>query len=245
MPARPTRKIYPTAKLTADNAGDLELTTHRRAVASASAALTAPPQAPPSYLSPLPESSPPPPTDTDEATDFLQVQAVQTLSKRRSDVMSSTLSLESVIIVSPTTSDGDAIEAPVSKKAKTSPSSGQDLSHAPGPPADGSIIDINDIDDPGSEQLNKSSPTADIKYFFSVVPRVDGQTKRQMKCNLCAYVILFPSIIFPQLILMVYQPRSRLSKAGQISYWGTFNTSASRSLNPLGKLQVFIYLSIP
>ena len=160
MPACPTQKIYPTAKLTADNAGDLELTMHHRAVASASAVLTALPQAPPSYLSPLPESSPPPPTDTDEATDFLQVQAVQTLSKRRSDVMSSTHSLKSVIIVSSTTSNGDAIKAPVSKKAKTSPSSGQDLSHSPGTPADSSIIDIDDIDDPGSEQLNKSSPTA-------------------------------------------------------------------------------------
>ena len=48
-----------------------------------------------------------------------------------------------------------------------------------------SIIDIDDIDDPQDERLNRSDPTADIKFFFSPVPRLQGQSKRRMKCNLC------------------------------------------------------------
>ena len=182
MPTRPARRIFPTAKLTADNAGDLELTTHRRAVAFASAALTAPPH-PPSCSSPLPESLPPPPTDTDEATDSFQVQTSQTLSKRRSEAMSSTLSLDSIILVSPTTSDDPPVNAPMSKRMKTSPLSGQDDGRVL---ADRSIIEIDDIDDPRDERLNKLNPTADIKHFFSIVPRAPGQSKRRMKCNLCA-----------------------------------------------------------
>ena len=71
MPTRPARKIFPSAKLAADNAGELELSTHRRAVASAAAASTAPP---PLSLSPLPESLPPPQTDTEDAADPPQIQ---------------------------------------------------------------------------------------------------------------------------------------------------------------------------
>src|SRR5271170_3534556 len=44
MSPRPARKILPTAKLTAENAANLELTSHRRAVAVASACLAASPQ---------------------------------------------------------------------------------------------------------------------------------------------------------------------------------------------------------
>ncbi|KAH9037230.1 hypothetical protein EDB85DRAFT_1888466 [Lactarius pseudohatsudake] len=51
---RPTRIIQPTAKLSAENAGSLELTSHRRAVASATSA-AAPTQAP---LLPVSESTP-------------------------------------------------------------------------------------------------------------------------------------------------------------------------------------------
>ena len=181
MPTCPAQRIYPMAKLTADNVGELELTMHRRAVASASAALTAPP---PNSSSPFPESSPPPLTNTDDATtDSLQVQTVRSLTKRCSEAISSLLSLDSIIILSLTTSDDGPIAAPTSKKTKTSPSSCQELSHVL---ADSSIIDIDDINDPREERLNKSNPTADIKYFFSAVPHIPGQSKRWMKCNLCA-----------------------------------------------------------
>ncbi|KAH9159479.1 hypothetical protein EDB89DRAFT_1916094 [Lactarius sanguifluus] len=53
---QPTRKIQPTAKLSIENAGSLELTSHRRAVASATSAVT------PTPLLPVSESMP---TDSD------------------------------------------------------------------------------------------------------------------------------------------------------------------------------------
>jgi hypothetical protein len=177
--SRPQRRIIPTSKLTGDNAGELELASHRKAVASAATvALTAPaPTFPES--SPLPESSPPPQTDTDDAMDLSDTRSS---FKRSSHTLTSSLSCDSVIVVSPTTSDADAPDAaPKAKKVKTS--GDQAL---PGIPQDASIIDIDNIDDPRNEPLNKSQPSADIKEFFSRVPSVPGQVKRRMKCNLCA-----------------------------------------------------------
>jgi hypothetical protein len=49
-----------------------------------------------------------------------------------------------------------------------------------------SIIDIDDIDDPQEERLNKSNATADIQEFFTGVPRLPGQIKGRMKCDPCA-----------------------------------------------------------
>ena len=192
MPPCPARKIIPTAKLAADNAGELELTTHRRAVASASAAALAvplpnsssplPASSPPLPASspPLPASSPPPHTDTDDASDLVPVRG---LLKQPSQVLQNSLSLDSVIVLSPTTSDNAPEAVPTAKKTKTSPPSEQAPSHVL---ADSSIIEIDDIDDPRDERLNKNDPTADIKYFFSLVPRIPGQNKRRMKCNVCA-----------------------------------------------------------
>ena len=185
MPPRPARKIIPTAKLAADNAGELELTTHRRAVASASAAALAVPlpnsSSPlPASSPPLPASSPPPHTDTDDASDLVPVRGSL---KRPSQVLQNSLSLDSVIVLSPTTSDNAPEAVPTAKKTKTSPPSEQAPSHVL---ADSSIIEIDDIDDPRDERLNKNDPTADIKYFFSLVPRIPGQNKRRMKCNVCA-----------------------------------------------------------
>jgi hypothetical protein len=171
MSTRPARRIIPTSKLTADNAGDLELSSHRRAVASASAALTV--RSPSPFL---PESSSPPPTDTDD-----NLSQARSSSKRPSQAIRSSLSLDSVIVVSPTTSDDGGDHAlssePKTKKAKKSAISGDD--------SQVSIIDIDDIDNPNTELLNKSSPTADIKEFFSLAPRQPGQPKRRMKCNIC------------------------------------------------------------
>ena len=166
------------AKLAADNAGELELTTHRRAVASAAAAASTAP--PPNFSSPLPASSPPLLTDTEDTADQLQVRGSL---KQTSHTLSSTLSLDSVIILSPTTSDNTPDAAPSSKKPKTLPASEQEPLHVI---AGSSIIDIDDIDDPHHERLNKSDPTADIKFFFSLVPCIPGQAKRHMKCNICA-----------------------------------------------------------
>ena len=192
MPTCPAQKIFPSAKLAADNVGELELTTHRRAVVSASAAaLTAPlpnSSSPlpvsspplPASLPPLPASLPPPHTDTDDAADLVQVRG---LLKQPSQVLQSSLSLDSVIILLPITSDNAPEAVSTAKKMKTLPPSEQEPSLVL---ADSSIIDIDNIDDPCNEQLNKNDPTADIKYFFSPVPCIPGQNKRHMKCNVCA-----------------------------------------------------------
>ena len=69
MSARPARKIVPTAKLTTENAGELLLTSHRNAVASAIASLAVPP--PPTTLRPSPVSNlatPTPPTTTSQSS---------------------------------------------------------------------------------------------------------------------------------------------------------------------------------
>ena len=69
MSARPARKIVPTANLTTENAGELILTSHRNAVASASASLAVPP--PPTTLRPSPVSNlatPTPPTTTSQSS---------------------------------------------------------------------------------------------------------------------------------------------------------------------------------
>ena len=96
--------------------------------------------------------------------------------------------MDSIIIVSPTTSD-DLSHAHKAKKKKTSAASGdQELSRGL---SSVSIIDIDDIDNPLDKRLNKSNPTADIKEFFLLAPHMPGQPKRRMKCNLCAYVVFF------------------------------------------------------
>ncbi|KAH9019409.1 hypothetical protein EDB84DRAFT_1566079 [Lactarius hengduanensis] len=184
MSPRPSRKIIPTAKLTADNAGELELSSHRKAVASASAASKVPPPISLSTSSPLPDSSPPPQTDTDDALSLAtDLSEVRSSSKRPSQAIRSSLSLDSITVLSHTTSDAGDDNTPKSKKTKTSPASGvQEPSHIL---PDVSIIEIDDIDNPQDERLNKSDPSADIKFFFTTVPRLPGQAKRRMKCNLC------------------------------------------------------------
>jgi hypothetical protein len=52
----------------------------------------------------------------------------------------------------------------------------------PDPP----INELDDIDDPNDEPLNRTDATANIKRFFMPAPRVPGQPKKRMKCDLCA-----------------------------------------------------------
>lgn len=176
---RPPRRIIPTFKLTADNAGELELASHRRVVAVASASASAALTAPEPISSPLPGSSPYPQTDTEDASSpAADTSQARSSSKRPYRTAQGSLSLDSVIVLSPTSSDVPD-GAPKTKKPKASLASGdQDTSQI-------SIIDIDDTEDPQDERLNKSDPTADIKYFFTAVPRVPGQAKRRMRCILC------------------------------------------------------------
>ncbi|KAH8982261.1 hypothetical protein EDB92DRAFT_1894562 [Lactarius akahatsu] len=71
-----------------------------------------------------------------------------------------------------------------SKKAKTQ--ARPDTDTDTGMHSDVEVMDIDDVDDPHDETLNKTDPTADIKAFFTALPRVPGQAKQRMSCNLCA-----------------------------------------------------------
>ncbi|KAH9044071.1 hypothetical protein EDB83DRAFT_2523694 [Lactarius deliciosus] len=149
MSPRPVRKIIPSAKLTADNAGNLELTSHCMAIASASVALTAPQLSrTPATSSPLPESSPPPPTDTEDASSPAPHLAQARTSSKR-PLYATIKSHDSVITVSSTTSDDTseiALMPPKLKRPKTSP-----IDREPEVHTDFSIIDIDDIEDPEDE----------------------------------------------------------------------------------------------
>src|SRR5580693_4237813 len=93
------RKIIPSSKLTADNAGDLELPSHRKAVASASATLTAAsltPSSPSSLTTSCPLTPP-------QINDAPQARPLAKCSSQAS------LSVDSVIDISPTTVKGSPL----------------------------------------------------------------------------------------------------------------------------------------
>jgi hypothetical protein len=167
---RPSRKIVPPARY---KEGEPELATHHRVTPSTSVALTAAE----STSSPLPNSSSPPPTDTEDTSSAADPSQAWSSLKRPAHSIRSSATLDSVVVISPTTSDDIPDPAPQTKKPKMSLTSSVSQT---------SIIDIDDIDDPREEQLNKSNATADIQEFFTVVPRLPGQTKGRMKCDPCA-----------------------------------------------------------
>jgi hypothetical protein len=170
----PSHKIVPPARYK-ENVGELEQTSHCGAIMSVSAVSTAPELT----SSPLCESLPPPQMDAEDASSLADPLQAQHSLKHPSHSIQNSLSLDSVIVLSPTTSDGAPDTVPQSKKPKNVLTSGNRED------ALTSIIDIDNIDDPQDEWLNKSDATADLKYFFTVVPRVAGQAKVGMKCNLC------------------------------------------------------------
>jgi len=165
----------------------MELSWHRKAVTMA--AMQQMPSGPihsgsvPSS-SPLPESSPPP-TDIEDALPSAMGLSCTRVSLKRSNgsVLEKSNSLSSVVSISTTVSESSdapppAVFASKSKKLKHSQAA-SDVQHEP------TIIDIDDIEDPQEERLNKSYPTADIKYFFTPIPCLSGQAKCCMRCNLC------------------------------------------------------------
>ena len=173
MSFRPARKIFPPARYTTDNA-ELELPSCRRAPVPSQ------PTSTPSMTSSLPPSSSPPPlTDTED-----DLPAPRSSKRRLHDPIKSTLSNDSIITVATSADDTDADTPNMAqnpKKAKVNAPGDQ------GEPSEISVINIDDIQDPDDERLNKSQPTADIKRFF-VAHLCPGQTtgKPRMKCTLCA-----------------------------------------------------------
>jgi hypothetical protein len=176
MSSRPIRKSIPMAKLTADNVGDIELTSHHRAIASNQAQVAQPENAP------TPSSPSSDPLDSTSATATLEVSHTPASTKQpQARPLVQAISIASIQTLPDTDpGDPDSDEGPKAKKAKATPHSKSALQ------PDLSIIEIDDGDDQQNERLNKVSKTADIRAFFMVVTLKPGQKKGYMKCTTCA-----------------------------------------------------------
>ncbi|KAI9448717.1 hypothetical protein BJY52DRAFT_1193243 [Lactarius psammicola] len=171
-------RIQPTAKLTAENVGDLELTTHRRVIASGLA-------------SPQPQDTPVSLTPSSTISDLVGEPLESTLASAISNNHDSSINH----VDAQTPSNKRPRPHPLSRKT-TITNDDPDLTDVPDDApkakktkaivhADISIISIDDGGDLESEPLNKTHPTADIKAFFTSVPLLPGQKKEYMKCNSC------------------------------------------------------------
>ncbi|KAI9448728.1 hypothetical protein BJY52DRAFT_1193228 [Lactarius psammicola] len=178
MSSCPTRRIQPTAKLTAENVGDLELTTHRRVIASGLA-------------SPQPQDTPVSLTPSSTISDLVCEPLELTSALATGNNLDSSINH----VDAQTPSNKWPRPHPLSRKT-TITNDDPDLTDVPDNApkakktkvivhADISIISINDGGDLESEPLNKTHPTTDIKAFFTSVPLLPGQKKEYMKCNLC------------------------------------------------------------
>jgi hypothetical protein len=138
-------KIIPSAKLSADDTSNLELTSHCRAVAASanSAALRAPSPNPLPTLPFLESSS----SSHDDNADMSPMSSPAAEPPHAQCLAKHSLagSLDSIIVVSPTTlDDNPAHKPPKAKKMKTFAAA--DPPDDPGPPGT-SIIEIDDNDD--------------------------------------------------------------------------------------------------
>jgi hypothetical protein len=157
-------------KLTAQNAGELILTSHCNAVASAS---LAPPPPQSAASQPLPVSEPSglaAPMDLDVESSPVPVPSHPSQASTKRPGARPTIDSDA--------NTTNVEDTPKMKKPKTT--SGQGLY------ADVSIISIDDVDDPQDELVNKTDPSADIREFFITLPLAPGQEKRRVRCKLCA-----------------------------------------------------------
>jgi hypothetical protein len=180
MSSRPVRKKVPTTKLSADNAGELELSSHRTLVATA--ASSAPQALPPTTSEPQRESSNSSPADVAPAAQPAPSPRPSRLGPPSR--LSAKRPWNPFVLDSETDTDPELVPdntpIPKAKKAKASPEGTSKLR------AEVSIISIDDVEDPRDERLNKSDPTADIREFFIAVRPGEGEDKNRMKCKLCA-----------------------------------------------------------
>jgi predicted membrane-bound mannosyltransferase len=183
MSFRPAHVIQPLAKLTAENAASLELSTHRRAVASASAMgqplasqggsilpATSTPTSRSEVSLLLPSSSESPTPSVDKAPALSQSTGKRPVSDTGHGRAST-----------PMDDIGDG--APISKRPRTLKPS--DTLDEFGMHTDVQVIDIDDASDPREESLNKSNWTADISFFFTPVDTPKGQAVKEVTCDLC------------------------------------------------------------
>jgi hypothetical protein len=110
MSSRPVCKIIPSAKLTADNAGDVELSAHRRAITATSAALQ--PQSIPSSLSDPLEPTSAVATGTASDQDHQVTPSLAPTKRPRARPILPTTSLETLV------DDTEPDDTPKVKKAK-------------------------------------------------------------------------------------------------------------------------------
>ena len=170
---RPSHAIHPSAKLTSDNAGAQELSSHRRAVASANSVAQPRPEAPASLsTATLPDLN-----RTDSLT-LSDLAPARTSCKRPQASQDGTSS-------APTLIDGHNGNSLISKKAKKNRPTTTDLDTSE-MDSEVQIMDIDDVHDPREEPLSKTDPTADIRAFLTALPRVPGEPKPHMSCNLYA-----------------------------------------------------------
>ena len=172
--SRPICKIFPTARLTAENAGDVELTSHRRAITAAAAAPQ--PQSPPSS----PCSGPPNPVEPTPAVVTVSptsVPAHASTTTKHSCPLLQAASFSSIQTVLDDPTDSD--DTPKVKKSKATSQQVRSALET-----DVSIIKIVG-NDQQVKWLNKINPTADIKAFFTEIPCMLGQNKVHMKCKPC------------------------------------------------------------
>lgn len=177
MLTHPVRKSIPTAKLTTDNAGDVELTAHRRAIAAAAA--PQPQSMPPtsSLLEPMPEPTSATATDSALASDQVDAPTSTSTKQPRPRPLLPTTSLE-------TLADDTDLDEPPKPKKKTKKTKATPCQAGSGLQTEVSIIEIDDGDSP-HEPLNKVKRSVDIEAFFIEIPSEPGQDKTFVKCDLC------------------------------------------------------------
>jgi hypothetical protein len=191
MSFRPSCKTYLPARY-ANNAGEDEARTHRHPAASSAAALS---HGGPTPSTSMPSDSPPPlpldslDSDSQDKTLAPHLAPARSTGKRAASSLNTGYARASLLSrASSPSASTDIIDndMPAAKKAKTLRPS--DTVDDMGMHTDVQVMDINDVSDPREEALNKTDPTADIKFFFSPAPPAPGQTKVQMSCDLCMWV---------------------------------------------------------
>jgi hypothetical protein len=181
---------HPSTKLTADNAAKLELSSHRRVVASASAhrrsstscMLSSADLDPrPSPDSDTVDNSPMPPLSTPWPSDH-----TWTSSKwpRASHAGVNAPPSASTLI----SEDNEALTglSTLKKAKKSARPAGKTVADVLEAHLDVEIMNIDNVDDPREESLNKTDATADIKACFTVLASAPGEEKTCVTCDWCA-----------------------------------------------------------
>jgi len=194
--SRPVRTVIPSSKLGPDNAGEMELTTHQKAIATAKS-------------HPAPEPSPVVSSQSEgvthsDASPTRSPTPIPQPTRKRKIVLSDDEDPSNTKAVSD--SDRDSLE-PVTVKPKTKKQKANqsmyDNNHilsSPDIPPGSVDSDVDDIgmhrdvnvqsivdsdDNDIAKTLNMSNKTADIDHFFRPAPKIPGEKKGHLQCLSC------------------------------------------------------------